>query len=397
MAGKIKKCKGWLGILLLLVMTSSAGAQWSFSFGTEQEYNDNPFRLPVPRESWIYTADFKIGRDIGKLSLSYYGSYIYFDQFSDRNFYWHQISLWQGTDQFSWGVNVDQRINRSDYNIYDYTTGNAFFYRQWSSNGLFLKAFGSLDLNQYPQFNDMNNWQVNSQFQLIKGFETKTTLLAGVGLFYKRYLSTVQDEVLVADQEEYMMGEVSLYGRGRGRGRFGYPTPMVVNEVQPSISQGQIWLRVAQSVMSKTGLALQYRRKFLLSGMDRSIAGLAYEFSQESELFDDPMAYTSQMIGAEITRLLPAGFSAKIGAYATSKNYISQGVYLDEQNYSEDILREDRKKTFWLRLNKQFQLFGEEGLWARFTLNYQWLINESNSYWYDYENQYVSVGLQFER
>jgi hypothetical protein len=83
--------------------------------------------------------------------------------------------------------------------------------------------------------------------------------------------------------------------------------------------------------------------------------------------------------------------SIKGAGYYQQKNYVAQGIYLDAVNYDQTILRQDIYRTIWATLDKRFSLW--EGNLA-IQINYQWINNTSNSYWYDYDSQFFSLGLQ---
>jgi len=101
-------------------------------------------------------------------------------------------------------------------------------------------------------------------------------------------------------------------------------------------------------------------------------------------------------VGSELTQLLPLQMMIKFAAYYLDKNYVAQGIYLDQENFDETILREDIYRTLWFTLGKRFNLPFSETTSLLLQFNYQWIKNESNSYWYNYESQFVSLGIQFD-
>ena len=135
-------------------------------------------------------------------------------------------------------------------------------------------------------------------------------------------------------------------GGGGGQGQY----PIYTDTEAPSVSQLRLWLRAAQSITAATGLAVQYQNSFLLSGSNRYVAGITYGPNEESRIFDDPMGYESNSIGSELTQLLPGSILLKGAFYLTEKNYSSQGIYLDQENYDETTLRKDTYKSFWIRI-----------------------------------------------
>jgi len=175
------------------------------------------------------------------------------------------------------------------------------------------------------------------------------------------------------------------YG-GKGKGYQTYSDMEI-----PSALQMQFDLRLAQSVTATTGIAVLYNSQFLLLGSNRD----ALIYADESQIFDDPMGYESQSIGSELTQMLPWNMKLKGAFYYTEKNYTTQGIYLDESedNYDESVLRNDTRKVAWLSLQKNIHTdwFGGSTITLDFT--HQFMNNESNSYWYNYESNYSGLGF----
>jgi hypothetical protein len=153
---------------------------------------------------------------------------------------------------------------------------------------------------------------------------------------------------------------------------------------------------LAQSITSTTGLAVQYNYQTLLSESARFITGISYNYSEESQIFDDPMGFEGFSVGGELTKLVFGGMILKSTFYYKDKQYVSQGIYTDFENYNGSILRNDVNKTIWINLQKRLGLKFRGGSDLIINLNYQWINNQSNSYWYDYSNQQISLSLEFQ-
>jgi hypothetical protein len=159
-------------------------------------------------------------------------------------------------------------------------------------------------------------------------------------------------------------------------------------------TQLQWWVRLAQSITPFTGLALQYRQWMTLDGYNRYVSGIIYDFNDESALFDDPLGYELQSIQVELTQLLPFQSILKLGYERNTKDYTLQGIYTDQDTYSDSPLREDQNEYVSVSFRKSLP-WGEMIL--DFELLYQWLLNHSNSYWYNYKsnNLALQVNLYF--
>ena len=369
--------------------------EWRASLYVNHAYDDNPFRLPETEESWISILNLAIQKDFSSVSLSYSGSFSRFQNMMERNYYWHQAALFGGSETVQLGIYAEQRYNRSDYEIYDYLTVNSYVNYQFNLAKFKLYWATDLEINNYKYLDEIDNFKFNSSIRFHKSFLTRTTIIGGGIINFKKYLNSYPQEILPGDSLvnlNMMKGPGNGPGGGGGQGQY----PIYTYTEAPSVSQLRLWLRMAQSLTLTTGIAIQYQSSFLLNGSNRYVAGITYGPDEESRIFDDPMGYESNSIGTELTQILPENIILKGAFYLTRKNYSSQGIYLDEENYDENILRKDTYKTLWFRIQKIFTLNSDNNNSLILRLNYQWIDNQSNSYWYKYKNTYTSLGLEFQ-
>jgi hypothetical protein len=137
---------------------------------------------------------------------------------------------------------------------------------------------------------------------------------------------------------------------------------------------------------------VQYLRWISLSGYNRSVMGVIYDYNDESAIFDDPLGYELQSLHAEFTQILPYAATLKISYDLGAKDYTSQGIYTNQGTYSDSILRVDDNKYVSISLQKNFKV-GKMILDVEFL--YQWLKNNSNSYWYNYQSANMAVLLNW--
>ncbi len=394
-------CRFWLiPVFGIFLFYNTALSQWYYSLSVDHEYNSNPFRLPENDGSYDQISElaFGIQKEWSEAALQYYGTYGRFNLNSPRNFYWHQLHL-GGGDSTAWYLSVDNRINRTEYNIYDYVTGSGGIQRVSSAGGFLLHWGGRLSVNAFQHLSELNNVLVNGTLSANRSFQTRTSLIGALAVNYKRYLN--QDATLQATEESTAASLASLkilqgFGPGNGQGSGPSQRYSAAATDVPAVAQIMLSFRVAQSLMNSTGLALQYSQRISLNSSDRSVAGLLPGSTEESQIFDDPLGYQGPTFGVELTQLLPASMKIKAAAYLQRKNYISQGVYLNSEEYDQATLRNDDHRTAWLTLEKVWDsdFLGGSGLtWA---LNYQWTDNTSNSYWYQYRNHYISTGIRLD-
>ncbi len=367
-----------IALTMLLAVAVQLPAQWNINVAYEREYNSNPFRSVTPVASWISVYDIGVSHIFGNTALGYFALYDQFTSMQNRDFYWHQLAYWGSQGGSSYGAMIEQRMNVSGYDTYNYNTGTAYLnyrYRGESINWLFS---GSGIVSLYPVLDDFDNMKLSAGLQANKVLPSRTTLIGSAGINFKQYFTEIQDTV-----------SVTTGGMGPGG------TSQMVNSTSPAITQFNWKIRVAQSLTQTTGLAVQYQHRYLFDNTDRSLAEQAYSATMETEIFDDPLSYQGSSIGGELTQLMPLGFTLKAAYYNFNKDYISQPVYLDANTYTDQENREDKYNTSWLFLERDFGFGLFQGHYITLTLLYQLKTNKSNSYWYNYEVEYGSVGFEY--
>jgi hypothetical protein len=270
------------------------------------------------------------------------------------------------------------------------------------SHNEFLWRFnGNISVNNFLQIPELNNLFLSAYTSVNRSFVTKTTFIGTFSFNYKYYLkedfpAVPEDSTMNSLKYLKILQMGSGQGPGMGGGGHGgfYYSPSQA-EI-PQAAQISISLRIAQSITRSTGIALQHRNRINLNAYDRSIAGLIPGYSTESQIFDDPMSYESQNYGLELTQLLPFQMAIRSAAYYQDKQYVAQGIFTDPDNFDESVLREDNYRTVWVTLEKRFnfELFTDTHMALQ--VYYQWTKNNSNSYWYNYTSQDISISLQLD-
>ena len=283
----------------LLFLAGNIFSQWQFSLGTTQSYSNNPFNSPYPTSSIISSIDLGIEKDFTSLSFGYYGSNYIFHDMPDRNYYWHQIGFWSETDSTMFGVYLEQRLNRNEYDFYNYTNYNTYYKRKFTFNGINLMGNAALSYTNYSELVDLNNILGAASISINKSFETKTTLLSGVNFNYKIYVTTdLNDSALNGD---------SLHS----------------NSDYAFTSQLNYFLRIAQSLSESTGLALQFSKQNIIGGTAAYVRELDYFYGDESQFFDDPISYEGYSFYTQLTQILPLEFIVRLSYGYNYKEYPS--------------------------------------------------------------------------
>ncbi len=395
--GMIKKIVYSSLILLIFFSPRISIAQWFYSLYLEQEYNTNPFGLPVSEDEQISRVSVGLQRDWEKVSAQYFGSYHAYFQNPTRRFYWQQFFI-GGGDTTSWNLLVENRLNRPDFQVYDYLSLRGGINHNQFLHNILWRISGGLTYNNFPELPDINNLSASLYTSVQKSFRTRTSFIGTVAVNYKYYLQQVTfvdtASVFLLSIKQFNQGGGSGPGMGGpGGGDGGYYNIYVSDNEQRSLGQLVLTLRLAQSLASYTGLAVQYQTRLNFSQYERSATGLIYGYSSESQIFDDPLGYESHLLGTELTQLLPHRTSIKAAAYYHQKHYVAQGAFIDAVNFDQSILREDIYRTVWTTLEKRVALWKMD---LAVQINYQWVNNSSNSYWYDYVSQFVSLTVQID-
>lgn len=373
-------------------MSVPAFAQWDFSLSTDHSYDSNPFRLADAQASYVAGLDGRIAYNSNLLSISYNGSYNFFDRFSDRNYYWHQVALFHNFKSSEIGAFINQRINNPLYNVYDYSSYNLYATILYQAAGFNYRWYNQLSVDSYSQLSELNNVNFYTGMRVNKSYESATSVIFNSGLTYKKYTN----QNIVTSTSSSSMGSGMQQG-GHGwhdnDGMFAGPgSGQYLNLETPSVINLEWSLRLAQSVWKRAGLALQYNGSYNLSSQNRNVIGLTDV--TESTIYDDPTGFNAQGIGVEFTWILPAGITWKSAYYYTSKNYINQGIYDSTDQYIESTARRDFRSSSWSHISRRFSLSKKIAFTP--TLRFRWLDNHSNSYYYDYSMSSLNLSLNFD-
>ncbi|NMB82384.1 MAG: hypothetical protein GYA14_11260 [Ignavibacteria bacterium] len=364
---------------IALLFSNISIAQWTFGISTDQEYNSNPFRSPLATKSFISTVDFGLENDLNSFSIGYYGSYINFNELSDRNFYWHQFAIWKDLENGTFGLYAEQRLNRELYNYFDYTNYTAYYLQKFNVSDFYFSVNPHLSLSKYENISILDNLKGSLALNLNHGFETETTLILGGTFTYKKYLDPTQ-----SGQITYLNESNQLV------------TEKYTDKNVSSITQILSYLRVAQSLGDKTGIAAQFTNRSIINGFANQVKELNMIYGDESEIFDDPVNFEGNSIALELTKILGEDWTFKLGYYINNKFYPSQGIYNALSEYNTNIMRTDVQNIFDINLKKSFPLNEAETTSLSLRLNYQYINNKSNSYWFQYNGNSFNVGLSLE-
>ena len=384
-----------LSLISILLVFSTSLAQITPSIDISSWYDDNLYRSPEKVEDIVTNFDLQLDLQQDKSGANLYlnGSYLLYNTISARNFYINALgfNLIKSIDTdevhtFYLGADWTFRLNNAEFNYYDYNQIYAYANLSFNLDWFYLRGGYSYRYRNYANVPDLTNNQHYGFLQLNKSFETRTTIIMETDIGYKSF----------AGQNITTYDRTSTSG-GKGHGQMSdsattINTITIASEI-PSLSQAVLLTRIAQSLHTKVGIYVQYRKQISLT--DETSYVNSDDYYQDEELFDDPFSYESETYSSQLTWMLPWQMKIKLGGAIIAKNYVSEIAYesIDDTTGLAGI-RSDDQNSYYFNFTKTFP-FNKKWINAlQFNFNYNYIRNESNSYWYNYENAVVSGNIR---
>ena len=369
-----------LALVFIFLNFSVITAQWNLKISTEQEINDNPFHTNTPLNSLMSSVELDVEKNLGQLSLGYYGSYLNFNVIPERNFYWHQVALWKEFENSSLGAYFEQRLGRDIYTYYNFNNYTLYYNSQLEAGPFHVFLNPNIIATTYENISILNNLKANLGLGINTSFESGTTVIVGGSLNHKIYLNPRQTGTYTYLDPNNNLTEETYMDRN-------------VSSITQLVSYG----RIAQSITTSTGFAFQYTNRSIFTRVGSFVKELNLYYGDESEMFDDPVNYEGNNLAFELTQILFDDLEIKAGYYMNNKNYITQGVYNELYDYNTSVMRSDIQNILNLSMKKNISLGDSDNLNLFLGLSYQIIKNSSNSYLYNYKSNSVSfnVGIEF--
>jgi len=375
-------------VVLILITCAMAQAQFTKNIEVVSYYDDNLYRSPDPTQDLLTDIGIHLNYRPDDSDMNYYysGSFFLYQNNPLRNFSLHGIGFSYsnpfGKDEqnnFYLGSEWSRRFNGEEYNYYDYNQLYASTNFRFDLDFMFLKSGYNFRYRNYSILSDLTNYRHYLFVQANKSFETRTSLILEVDLGYKSF----------AGQEIFTSS-----GGGRGNGRMAESHTTTTTSEIPSMGQAIFLARIAQSLFEKVGIYAQYRKQMSLT--ESTTYKNLDSYYQDEELFDDPFSYESESVSSQLTWMLPWSMKLQIGGSIISKNYISEQAFSSaEDTLGLGGIRLDDRSSYYLNFSKTFYLNKNWLNSLQFNINYSYIRNESNSYWYDYKNAVFGGGIQW--
>ena len=308
--------------------------------------------------------------------IYYQGDLNYFKTYSDR-LYHNQAIGYDGYTVSSdnkrtlyFGANWSLHDGRDIYDYYDFSKlqfyVNSKIYLRPNLIGKFGYILNNRNYSELPEF---NYWEHYLYTQLNTFFQTGTSITMVFNYGLKNYIP-LQISSNWRNPEFFEM---------------------------PSVDQLVSSLKVAQSLGDKTSLSLKYLNR-LNPGLVTGSAAVMNtdDLFTEDELFDDSYGYSGNEFSVNFTHYLPAYIKLELSSTYYLKNYHNRHIYDLEGNLDiSGDTRSDRRSLIWAGLSRSFAVnWGIKNI--KLSLQGGYLKNDSNDSYYQFDNYFGSLGLQFQ-
>ena len=228
----------------------------------------------------------------------------------------------------------------------------------------------SWNLRRYPELTPFSHTRAQLYGRSSWFLPTSTTLIAEADLLIKSYTSA-------GNEAQAAYSDVTAIGEGDS-------------------SQLLLLLRAAQALSPKSGHSLEYQLRHNLSSRTRYLAGADSLYYSDEELFEDYFAWHGTAVQMSLRQELPWGMRLTLSGRREQRSYDDRpAADLLGEPFADGRLREDRRTTLTIDLEKRVTLNGE-GSTLLLALNGAWLQNASNDHYYDYRNNWWSLGLSWD-
>jgi hypothetical protein len=336
--------------------------QISFETFMENYYDDNIYNNSYKIDDFVNSFSLNSGynfeSEFNNLQFYYMGNISYYQKNIFKTSNSHKVGavntylFSQDDNPINIGINYTWRNNREDFIVFDFDQLSAYAnYRQCVAGNNYILFGYVFNKNNYKNFSVFSHYEHKSFITGIISFETETTLTLGLKYNIKKYIDNIP-----------------------GTASTGTQLGLSAN--------------ISQSIDDYTGInSYTAFRKNLTSGT-RYINSDDFIFYEE-EIFNDLYSNDGYDLGISLTRYLSGTILAKADFIYAKKNFSNIPVP-DAEGYDTDILRKDEQIAGALGI--EFYLNNlVRGL--SLELNWNYIHNNSNDLFYNYDNNLLSVGL----
>jgi hypothetical protein len=357
----------YLLILLIAVFSFNTQAQFYLTADVEGYYDDNIFNNYLNESDFINAFSGELGYDVESeqniFEIYYIGFFNRYYKYTDKSTVIHKAGLVntylfsENDNPLNVGLNYTVRINKEDYYIYDFNQVSAYANYMHSiseSNKIQLGVIGNrID---YENFSLFSHYQLKAFLRSINSFESRTSLTFAAEIDQKIYIEKMQNQGL-ADE----------------------------------VLQAKLFLQIGQGITDDLGLSAYAFLRNNLSGGNRYFNTTDYIYYEE-ELFNDIYSNEGIETGLTLSYLFLPNILGKVSGRYEIRNYTDLPA-ADQEGNDLNELRQDNQISTGASLE-----FGLSeiltGLYL--SLNYNYIKNNSNDYYYEYNNQMYAITLGFD-
>ena len=353
-------------ILIFLFGCKTVFPQISLSTKLDSYYDDNIYNNFTKVSDYVNSFTFSSGYDFESTSnnlqfyyignLSYYRENIFKSSNSHKLGAVNTYLFSENDNPLNVGVNYSFRNNKDEFSIYDFSIISLYAnYRQTIETQNFLLAgylFNKIDYKNFSIF----SYNENKGFLKFNSYLSENTaLMLGVEIDNKNYIDKFSD---------------------------------------PSITNNNTQLTGYSQLTFYSGESTELSGYFLLR--HNLTTGTRYIDSEEfiyyeEEIFNDVYSNDGYESGISISQFISAGIMMSVQGIYIKRNFSNLPIS-DPAGFSLNELRTD--KFYALGTDLKFDLsFITDNLIG--SVKYNFLKNNSNDYYYNYDNQMISVSLEW--
>ncbi|NOZ61296.1 MAG: hypothetical protein GXO74_06410 [Calditrichaeota bacterium] len=304
----------------------------------------------------------------------YQGNFNFFKEYSDRRYHNQKLGYDGYTTNsdkrtFYFGANWSLQDGTGVYNYYDYWKIQGYINSKIYFRSNLIGRFGYILNNRnYTELPEFSYWEHYFYGQLNTFFQSGTSITLNLRYGLKNYIPL----------------QISY-----GRRNFEYIE-------MPSVDQLVSSVKIAQALGEKTSVSFQYLNRLNPGLVTGSAAVMnSDDLFTEDELFDDPYGYSGHELSLNFTHFLPGYVKFQLGSKYYWKNYHNRKIYDLEGNVDiSGSTRSDERSLLWAELSRSFAVnWGIKTV--KLSLQGGYLKNISNDDYYQFDNYFGSLGLEF--
>ncbi len=355
-------------ILLFLIplFSEDSMAQISFETYMENYYDDNIYNNSYKIEDFINSFSLNSGynfeSDFNNLQLYYMGNISYYQKNIFKSSNSHKIGVVEtylfseDDNPVNIGINYTWRNNRENFVIFDFNQLSAYAnYRQTISEGKYLLLGYVLNKNSYKNFDIFSHYEHKSFITGILSFETGTSLTLGLKYNLKVYSNNISGSAVANTNSQFAISS-----------------------------------NISQSIDNSVGINGYVSLRKNLKDGTRYISTDDWIIYEE-EIFNDVYSNEGYDLGISLTKYLSAKILTKFEFTYSKKDFPNIPVP-DAEGYDTDIMRKDDQIAGALAIEFYLNnLISGMSL----ELNWNYINNKSNDSFYSYNNNLLSVGLNW--